>query len=83
MNTTSLFRQPTELISEVRTTLESRRTRREAQRELRRDLASYTSDAEINDLLALLDSHDDAEADVVRSILLDNRRATSGARWAS
>ena len=51
---------------------QERRNARAAHRRLQADLATYTTEAEINDLLALLSGHDTVEAEQVRSILTDN-----------
>jgi hypothetical protein len=39
---------------------------------LKHDLASYTTVAEVDDLLATIHDHEDAEATLIRSILTDN-----------
>ena len=51
---------------------QERRSARAAYRCLEADLATYTTQAEINDLLALLSGHDSVEAEQVRSILTSN-----------
>ena len=55
--------------------LESVRARREAgaaHRRLRRELAAFSTQAEVNDLLALIAESDDPMADEIRSILTTN-----------
>lgn len=56
----------------VRTALRDRRDARDAHRRLAADLASYTSDAEVADLLAALADHDTVEAAQMRTILTGN-----------
>lgn len=56
-------------VSRLRATLRTRRQDRAAERSLRAELASYTTDAEVADLLAALSTHDGAEAERMRSIL--------------
>ncbi|MCW2712552.1 MAG: hypothetical protein JWP24_2746, partial [Marmoricola sp.] len=47
-------------------------------RTLRRELASYTTRADVDDLLATIEGQENAEAEMIRSILVDNlqRRRT-------
>ena len=55
--------------------LESVRARREAgaaHRQLRRELAAFTTQSEVNDLLALIAESNDPMADEIRSILTTN-----------
>jgi len=55
--------------------LETVRARREASaahRQLRRELAAFSTQAEVNDLLALIAESDDPMADEIRSILTTN-----------
>lgn len=59
------------------TTIHQTRERLEqhaANQRLRRDLASYTTPAQIDDLLSALDRVPDADAAPVRAILLANRK---------
>ena len=58
--------------SRLRAGLRERRETRAARRALEAELASYTSDADVNDLLALLSHHDSEEAEQMRSILTGN-----------
>jgi hypothetical protein len=60
------------LAHRLRTDLDDRRRARAAYRRLEADLASYTSDAEVGDLLAALEDHDTAEAAQMRTILAGN-----------
>lgn len=57
----------------VRDELRSRRRVRTARRKLRRDLASYTTTSDIDDLDATLDRFDDDDVAEIRSILRQNR----------
>ena len=53
------------------------RARREAgvaRRQLTRELRSYSTPSELNDLLALIDDRDDAESARMREILLGSLR---------
>ena len=77
-----MTRTPT-LMTRVRDELAERRERREASRMLRRELASYTSPAEVNELLALIGSQDDATAEEMRTILLRNPAAGRAGPFAS
>jgi hypothetical protein len=77
MNITT--RTPHRILSGVRDELRERREARAAYRALERDLASYSTPAEVDDLLAALRWQDDAEAQVIRDILIGNlnRRRSS------
>src|SRR6476660_1292485 len=76
MNTTtqhsSTASRPFALLATVRDELRERRQVRAAHRSLERELSSYNTRAEVDDLLAVLEGQDSAEADVVRSILTRN-----------
>ena len=50
-----------------------------ADRALRAELASYTTEAEVADLLGAMSSNDSVEAERVRSILMDNLAGRPGA----
>ena len=63
------------LLTTVKDELRERRNRREALNKLRGDLEHYRNPAEIDDLLAAVDSEDSLEAEMIRSILSDNLRA--------
>ncbi|GAB2884380.1 hypothetical protein [Nocardioides pacificus] len=52
--------------------LRQRRQTAAARRELERQLASYTTNAEVNDLLASLQGQDEASVDVIREIVVEN-----------
>lgn len=70
----------TTLWTTVRDELRERREARAHEHGLRRELAGYTSPAEIEDLLATLEHQDDEgpaahDAPLIRAILLDNLRA--------
>lgn len=70
MNTNSILRPSSRLVTTVRDELRDRRQARAARRTLERELASYTTAAEINDLLGLLSRQDNADADELREVLL-------------
>lgn len=59
--------------STLRRELATRRQAYLARQQLRRDLSSYTSQADLDDLYAVLDRHDDSDAAVVRHILNQQR----------
>jgi hypothetical protein len=73
MNTNSFLRPSTQLVATVRDELRERRQARTARRTLERELASYASPAEINDLLGSLQGQDDAAAEQIRDIVLRNQ----------
>jgi hypothetical protein len=54
---------------------ESRRAARSARKSLERDLASYTSVRDLNDLEAILDRYSDEETAAIRRILASRRAA--------
>ena len=54
---------------------ESRRAARGARKSLERDLASYTSARDLNDLEAILDRYSDEETADIRRILVRQRAA--------
>ncbi len=60
--------------------LRERRREREARRRLHRELATYSTPTDVDDLLAALEGHDDPASEEIRSILTGNlsRRAHSG-----
>ena len=60
------------ILTGVRDELRERRQARAAYRALERDLASYTTPAEVDDLLAALSGQDDPEAQAIRDILIGN-----------
>ncbi len=70
MNTNSILRPSTRLVATVRDELRERRQERAARRTLERELASYTSPSEVNDLLTLMSDVDSADADAMREVLL-------------
>lgn len=72
MNTNSLLRPSVQLVATVRDELRDRRQARAARRTLERELASYSTPAQVNDLLGSLHGQDDAAAQVVRDIVLRN-----------
>jgi hypothetical protein len=60
-------------VATVRDELRERRQERAARRTLERELATYTSPSDVNDLLALLSDQDSPDADHVREIVLRNQ----------
>ena len=61
------------------TYLDERRERRRATRALRRDLSTYTTRADIDDLLAALDRHEGPQVQAIRSILNEQALRRQGA----
>jgi hypothetical protein len=59
----------TQLWGNVRDELREARAARAARKALERDLASYTSEADLNDLGAILDRHSEEETADIRRIL--------------
>ena len=72
MNTRNILRPSVQLVATVRDELRERRQERAARRTLERELASYTTESDINDLLGALSGQDGVGADEVREILLRN-----------
>lgn len=69
--------------SVVRDDLAARRAQRADYRSLQRELASYRSQADVNDLLALVSDQEGAEVDMIRSILTGNLQQPATHRLAS
>ena len=68
----------------VRDDLRERREAHAVQRDLEQQLATFRTQAEVNDLLGLLRDEEGAEADAMRDILVRNlRRPEHGGRLAS
>jgi hypothetical protein len=63
------------VLAGVRDELRERRAARREYRALERDLASYTSRSDVDDLLAVLDRQNGPEAERIREIL--NRNVTA------
>jgi hypothetical protein len=59
----------------IRDQFRAARAARAERRSLERDLASYTSASDLNDLAAMLDRHSDAETAHIRTILAERRTA--------
>lgn len=59
----------------VKDELRERREARAALTTLRADLAHYRTPAEIDDLLASVDAQESPDAELIRSVLMDNLRA--------
>ncbi|MGZ4598023.1 MAG: hypothetical protein ACXV3V_13960 [Actinomycetes bacterium] len=73
MNTNTFLRPPAKLVATMRDDLRERREARAARRTLERELTSYSTTAEVNDLLGSLHGQDGADADAVREIVLRNQ----------
>jgi hypothetical protein len=72
MNTNTFLRQPVELVVSVRDELRERREARAGRRVLERELASYTTPAEVNDLLGSLRGQDDQAVQDIRDAVVRN-----------
>jgi hypothetical protein len=73
METTTYSRGP--LWTAIRDELRETRAARAARKSLARELASYTSPADLNDLDAILDRHSETETADIRRILAGRRSA--------
>jgi hypothetical protein len=62
-------------LAAIRDELREAREARAARKALERDLASYTTQADLNDLDAILDRHSDEETADIRRILAGRRTA--------
>ena len=67
----------------VRAGLRGRRQKCARIRGLERDLASYTTRAEVDDLLGAIEGQEGAEADMIRSVLAGNLQQQGTHRLAS
>lgn len=63
----------TTVVARLRDELAERRQRNHTRRELRRELASFTSPGDIDDLLAAIADHEGPAAEFMRTVLLRNR----------
>ena len=66
-----------ERITTIRDELHERRAARAAHKALRRELASYQTAREVDDLLGVIANEEGPEAQQIRDILLRNRRPTN------
>lgn len=66
---------PVSPLAAIRDELREAREARAARKALERDLASYTTQADLNDLDAILDRHTDEETADIRRILAGRRSA--------
>ena len=64
--------RPIQLWTAFRSGLSVRRQQRAEYRVLRRELASYTTLSDVNDLLGTIEGEQGADADMIRSILANN-----------
>jgi hypothetical protein len=83
MNTNTFFGPSARLVATVRDDLRERREARASRRELERELASYQTTAEVNDLLSALRTQDNADADELREVLLRQQLRHGLHRYAS
>lgn len=74
--TISLTRPTRELVSTLRAELRTRRENRAAHKALERELGSYRTAREVDDLLGTIQYEEGPEADQVREFLLGNLRPT-------
>ena len=72
MNTNSFLRPPGQLVASVRDELRERREARAERRGLERELASYTTPAEVNDLLGSLRGQDERAVQDIRDAVVRN-----------
>jgi hypothetical protein len=61
-------------MSTIRDELRARREARARSKALRRDLASYTTPREVDDLLAIVEHQDNSDAEQIRNIVFENQR---------
>lgn len=71
-NTTTSVSRPRQLLSTVRDEFRERRQHRATQRALQRELASFSTRAQVDDLMELLRHQDSAQADQIRGMLNRN-----------
>jgi hypothetical protein len=64
-----------QVLATARDGLRERRQARAERRQLKRELASYTTRAEVDDLLASLSGQDKASIDEIRTIVVRNLQA--------
>ncbi len=74
--TNSPIRNVGKLVGQLRADLRERRATRTASLALQRELASYTTAREVDDLLGAISDQDGPEAQQIRDILLNNLRPT-------
>ena len=67
-----------ERFTTIRDELRERREARARYNAMKRELAAYTSPREIDDLLAVLEHHEEPEAQQIRDILVKNQRPKAG-----
>ena len=71
----SMTRTVSPRLAAIRGELREAREARAARKALERDLASYTTQADLNDLDAILERHSDEETADIRRILAGRRRS--------
>jgi hypothetical protein len=83
MNNISIIRPSAHLVATVRDELRGRRVARANRRSLERELASYNTTAQINDLLGSLSGQDGPAVDAVRTMVARNAARQHLNRFAS
>ena len=73
MNTNNLLRPSVQLVASVRDDLRERRQARAERRVLERELATYNTAAEVNDLLGSLIGQDDRAVEGIRDAIVRNQ----------
>lgn len=71
--TNKILRPSVQLVATVRDELRDRRQARAARRTFERELASYTTEADVNDILGATQGQDNTDADHIREIVLRNQ----------
>jgi hypothetical protein len=66
-----------ERINTIRDELSERREARARYNAMKRELATYRTPREVDDLLAVIEHQDNPEAQQIRDILFDNQRPTA------
>jgi hypothetical protein len=61
-------------MSTIRDELRARREARARYRALKRDLASYTTSRQVDDLLTIIEHQDNSDANQIRDIIFENHR---------
>jgi hypothetical protein len=82
-NNISLLRPSAQLVATVRDELRDRRQARASRRTLERELASYTTASEVNDLLESLRGQDDSAVNELRDVVLRQQLRQGSHRYAS
>jgi hypothetical protein len=83
IHNSTILRPSARLLATVRDELRERRVARTNRRTLERELATFDTPAQINDLLGSMRGQDEAAAETVRSIILHNSARQNLNRFAS